>query len=359
MLKTIQTNKAATPMIGAILAILTAILIILLYNITPLGNQWREKSSGLVNISSTTSLIHVGSNDSFATTQDGILAGRLVLDYLENKKPESAKKAIQLYDKLIPLENYGGEYTTLQWFCQYLLASETERKELISDKFVASFYDFFAENDFTRLKEFLQRKYKLKDFADKATEEGIARKAVLEDTILFNNPRREEWEKTSKVISYLNIKPGQTIADVGSGPGYYSFKFSQLVGDRGHVFAIDTVKEHLNYINNVRQKYGIRTVETIQTSGDVVFLCSLYHNIYAMSRSDEIDNFVNSIKNALKKDGSLIIVDNALVSGSLLPYHGPYIAKELIIGQFKHYGFHLVKQEAFIPQRYILEFKKD
>ncbi|QHU81890.1 hypothetical protein D3800_00060 [Microcystis aeruginosa NIES-298] len=34
-----------------------------------------------------------------------------------------------------------------------------------------------------------------------------------------------------------------------------------------------------------------------------------------------------------------------------LPYHGPFIAKELIIAQLERYGFQLETQYQFIPQR--------
>ena len=50
----------------------------------------------------------------------------------------------------------------------------------------------------------------------------------LEDFILFNNPDRERWESTRENIERFQLKEGMTIADVGSGPGYYSFKFSAL-----------------------------------------------------------------------------------------------------------------------------------
>lgn len=368
MFETIRAKKAPRAIIFAVLFILAAIFALLLYNTTSPINQSRLNSPERFEITSKAALIHVGSNDSFAITQDGIQAGQMVLDFLETKKPNYAQTAIQVYKRLIPVENYGGEYSTLQWFCEYLLAADNQKKQILSNKFDASFYEFFAENDFARLKEYLKRKYKLENFPDQDTEAGKNRLAVLEDTILFTNPKREEWEKTSKIISVLNLKPGQAIADVGSGPGYYTFKFSELVGNKGNVFAIDTVQEHLNYINNVNQKYGIRNIKTINTTGDtigvsenqadVVFLCSLYHNIYAMSRESERESFVNSINKALKKNGKLLVVDNALVKESELPYHGPYIAKELIIGQFKYYGFRLVAEHAYIPQRYILEFKK-
>ncbi|MDJ0732582.1 MAG: class I SAM-dependent methyltransferase [Nostocaceae cyanobacterium] len=368
MSQIIRSRKTERTLLWVVLTIVAAIFAVFLYTFNPWTTQWRNHSSDWVQITSKKSIIHVGSNDSFATTQDGIMAGKLVLDFLENKQPDSGKAAIEIYNRIIPRENYGGEYSALQWFCEYLLAGEKDKQKYLSDKFVASFYDFFAEKNFARLKEYIKRKYKLETFADQDTQVGENRKAFLEDFILFNNPRREEWEKTSKVINSLNLKPGQSIADIGSGPGYYTFKFSQLVGKKGRIFAIDTVQKHLNYVNQLSQKYGINNVKTVKTGGDTIgldanqvdlaFMCSLYHNIYGMSTDYDIDNFVNSIKNSLKKNGKLIVVDNGLVKDSELPYHGPYIAKELIIAQLKNYGFKFVKDYAFIPQRYVLVFQK-
>ena len=87
-------------------------------------------------------------------------------------------------------------------------------------------------------------------------------------------------------------------------------------------------------------------------------MCSLYHIIYATATEEVKDRFIDSIKKALKPDGQFVVVDNAIVPSGKLPYHGPHIAKELIIGQLYYYGFDLIEQYQFIPQRYVLVFKK-
>jgi ubiquinone/menaquinone biosynthesis C-methylase UbiE len=319
-------------------------------------------------ITSKVSLVHLGSIDTFTITEQGTLAGRFLLSALDSKDLSNAKKAKEIYETIIPTEHYGGEYTALEWFCDYLLGNDESRKQQLADRYHQSFFDFFGANDFATLKEYLTRKYKLKKLADSGTEAGRDRIAFLEDSILFNNPRREEWEKTSKIIDALKIQPGTTIADVGCGPGYYTFKFSELVGPSGKVFGIDTVEEHLKYVKSVSTKFDIKNVETIKdrqdsagipaNSSDMVFMCSLYHIIYTTSTEEVKDRFVNSMKAALKPDGRLVIVDNAVVTQGTLPYHGPHIAKELIIGQLYYYGFDLVEQYQFIPQRYVLVFKK-
>lgn len=344
----------------------------------PPGGAAPESSSAItvqVPVNSNMSLVHVGSSDSFAITPEGRQAATDLFDALEaldrkepDKVTEKAKAALAIYATIIPRENYGGEYTALQWFCDYLIADQAKKTEMIADPFVNEFFKMFGGDDYAVLKEYLKRKYRLKDTGDEETYTGQMRKAYLEDTILFNNPRRESWEHTTELMALLDLKPGATIADVGSGPGYYSFRFAKMVGSTGRVIAIDTVAEHLKYVEQTKARLGVTNIETIQTDGktlglkgrkvDAVFLCSLYHNIYAMSTAPERDSFVNAIKEALTDDGLLYLADNGLVQPGILPYHGPYIAKELIIAQMLNYGFDLLRQYQHIPQRYLLVFKK-
>jgi ubiquinone/menaquinone biosynthesis C-methylase UbiE len=322
-----------------------------------------------IEISDKKSLVHMGGIDSTVLTEDGIQAAKLLLDYLENKNIKSAKDAYDIYIKIIPRENYGGDYTALQWIIDSILAPKDQQDKFITSKYDRSYYEFFSDNEFAQLKEYLKRKYKLGDIIkDEDPGEGMKRRAFLEDFILFNNPRRENWEKSSEMIKSLGLKPGDKIADIGSGPGYFSFKFSNLVGDKGRVYSIDTVKEHLAYIDSFNTKYGINNIKTILTGDntigmkgeqvDVAWMCSLYHIIYVTFNERAKDEFIESIKKALKKDGIFYVVDNGLVPDGILPYHAPYIDKNLLIGQLQAYGFRLIREYQFIPQRYILVFKK-
>jgi SAM-dependent methyltransferase len=169
-------------------------------------------------------------------------------------------------------------------------------------------------------------------------------------------------------LQLVDVHAGMRIADVGAGPGYYAFRFAKRVGPEGEVFAIDTNAEHLAYLDRTKERLGVNNLRTIQTDGkslgltgeqvDAVFLCSLYHNVYAMSTAPARDAFVQAIKDALSDDGLLYLADNGLVPRGVLPYHGPYVAKELVIAQLLNYGFELVRQHQHIPQRYLLVFKK-
>jgi predicted methyltransferase len=317
-------------------------------------------------VDSKASLLHLGSLDSFDITEIGTEAARLLLDGLENRNTESAKRAWEIYEKIIPTENFGGEYVALQWFCEYLMADEQGRKSLLADKYVASYFDFLAQDNFAELNDFIRRKYHLEknEILDSPAVQRKLR--FYEDFILFNNPRRERWEKSSKIVEVVGLKKGDVVADVGSGSGYFTFRFAEIVGDTGQVYAIDNNKRHVDYVTRVAKKLDIKNVQPVESridgfdldkKVDYVFLCSLYHILYGYIREEQREPFIASIKKVLKDDGHLIIVDNALVDDTTLPYHGPYIAKELIIGQLKHFGFHMESVHQIIPQRYVLIFK--
>lgn len=321
-----------------------------------------------INISSKKSLVHLGSLDSFDITEGGKAAARLILNYLETKEENSLRRAIQIYEELIPNENFGGEYTALEWLCKLWIAPKEDQESMLRVPAVEGFYTLLAKNNFENLIQYIKLKYHFVeiDRKDTSTKEYLR---FLEDFILFNNPDRIRWEKTRENLEKFSIKEGMSIADVGSGPGYFSFKFADMVGENGKVYAIETNPRHLEYMRWYKQKNNISNLEPVTSSFngiglesdiqvDIVYMCSLYHNVYAAFTDEERDEFVGSIWRALKPDGRFILVDNDLVEEGELPYHGPYIARELLISQLAFYGFEIQEMYQFTPQRYVLIFKR-
>lgn len=321
------------------------------------------------------SLIHIGSLDSFDITEGGKAAARCILDYFDNasdnaynnSNQKNLRRAIDIYTEIIPNENFGGEYTALQWICRLLTAPAESREAFLEHPEVASWYELLSENDFAKLKEYLNHKY---HFIEMPSDDNNARKNLrfLEDFILFLNPDRIRWEKTDENLNRLGIKKGFSVADVGCGPGYFTFKFADIVGDYGKVYAIETNPAHLEYLRRFTARYnrdnvivteahteGIGLPEGVKV--DVIYMCSLFHVLYAALTEHERQQYFEEIIAALKPNARLIVVDNDLVEDGELPYHGPYIAKSLIISQLWHYGFDIVDSYQFTVQRYALIFE--
>jgi predicted methyltransferase len=320
-----------------------------------------------IDVSSKHSLIHIGSLDSFDVTEGGKAAARCLLDYFTDKDHHLLLRAVEIYDEIIPNENFGGEYTALQWICRLLLAPEEGRADFLAHPEVLCWYEYLANDNYAMLREYITYKY---HFSEVTADDAKTRKNLrfLEDFILFSNPDRNRWENTLENLYRFGVRPGCTVADVGAGPGYFSFKFADIVGDSGKVYAIETNPMHIDYLNAFIQRFDRKNVEVIkchtegiglapEVKADIVFTCSLYHVLYAAFTEAERVSYIGSIVNALKPEGRLIVVDNGLVTDGDMPYHGPYISKDLIVAQLWHYGFTLRDSFDFTVQRYALAFE--
>lgn len=322
-----------------------------------------------IKIADRQSLIHLGSLDSFDITEGGKQAARLILAYLDSGDAANLQKAVEIYDEIIPNENFGGEYTALEWLCRYFMADDELKSRLKKQPMVNSFVKMMTQNDYDNLATYLKYKYHIVEYGPGDNTEQKKRMRFLEDYILFINPDRERWETTRENMEKFDLKEGMRVADVGCGPGYYTFRFADVVGGSGRVYAIETNPYHLDYLHGYVSEYKVDNVEVVESSFegiglpkdvkvDVVYICSLYHNVYAAFTDAERDSFVGSIRNALNDNGRLIIVDNDLVTDENLPYHGPYVNKSMLVSQLWYYGFQLTDTFQFTPQRYVLLFDK-
>jgi SAM-dependent methyltransferase len=62
--------------------------------------------------------------------------------------------------------------------------------------------------------------------------------------------------------------PGQTVIDVGCGPGYASLDLAELVGPDGRVLSIDRSRRFLDTLERVRDERGLRQIETVELDLD-------------------------------------------------------------------------------------------
>src|SRR3989339_1637669 len=64
-------------------------------------------------------------------------------------------------------------------------------------------------------------------------------------------------KKINKLISFMKIKPGSVILDIGAGTGQFSALFAQKVKNKGAVYATDIERECIEYIKNVADKNNL------------------------------------------------------------------------------------------------------
>ena len=126
------------------------------------------------------------------------------------------------------------------------------------------------------------------------------------------------------LVKYSGIKQGEVVADVGSGPGLFTFPFARIVGPKGKVFAVDINQSVLAYVRfiaerlpglNVKVKHSVPDdVGLPKGTVDVAFMVQTYHAMLLFSDpgnakvyKEKLLPWLTSIRAALKPGGRLVI----------------------------------------------------
>src|SRR5260370_23425666 len=63
----------------------------------------------------------------------------------------------------------------------------------------------------------------------------------------FDDPARDAWQLPDRVIAALNLKPGQIVADIGAGTGYFSVRLAKSEA-APQVYAVDIEPSMVSYV---------------------------------------------------------------------------------------------------------------
>lgn len=124
---------------------------------------------------------------------------------------------------------------------------------------------------------------------------------------------RVEEERPDLLLSALELKPGMTVADIGAGTGYYSWRMAQRVGASGTVYAVDIQPEMIKLLEGQMSHRGATNVKAVlgsltdprlpPGSIDLALMVDVYHEFeypYEM---------LTAIVRALKPGGRLVFVE--------------------------------------------------
>jgi ubiquinone/menaquinone biosynthesis C-methylase UbiE len=172
---------------------------------------------------------------------------------------------------------------------------------------------------------------------------------------MFNRKAARRQSKANEILKTLNIQPGQTIADIGSGGGFFTLLFSQLVGDEGRIYAIDTNQDFIEFIDKQAIKQGIANITTVRAteqaislpthSIDLVFVRNVFHHLQNRSQ------YFLEAKQLLTSAGRIAIIEFSQ-QGSKFSFHrrcGHNVPKEIIIEEMSTAGFQVSASFDFLP----------
>lgn len=179
---------------------------------------------------------------------------------------------------------------------------------------------------------------------------------------MFNRKATDPKNRPNEILEALALRQGQKIADIGSGGGYFTLQFAEVVGKDGRVFAVDTNPKFLEYIKNGAKEKGLENVETVLSTEDapnlpekridLIFMRNVYHHL--TNRAE----YLKKLRNALKPNGRIAIIDYRS-SGGHFSFHrkfGHYVPKEIITAEMREAGYQLDRDLDFLPEQSFMIF---
>jgi len=178
----------------------------------------------------------------------------------------------------------------------------------------------------------------------------------------LEDPERDAWQKPAQVIANLALKPGESVADLGAGSGYFTVLLARAVGPAGKLYAIDIEPQMLEYIQQRAKQEKLTNIQTIladphdaklpRASVDMIFICDTLHHI------SERSTYYPLLARALKPDGRLVDIDFQKRDLPIGPPLSMKIAKRDVAKEVAPAGFRLAEEFDFLEYQYFLVFSR-
>jgi SAM-dependent methyltransferase len=204
-------------------------------------------------------------------------------------------------------------------------------------------------------------------FAEYRNEElfrSMARRAWARGyTMLLERRNREDVQKSPEIMKALAFRPGERVADIGAGTGYFTFPIASAVGPHGVVHALDIAPEMLEYLDlRVKARQVTNVVLHRVTSDDpqlppgsvdTILMIDTIH--YVKDRTA----YARKLLGALAPGGRAVIIDYVPKPMSQRPWGPPpeqQFPRSQLDEEMVRAGFKVVAAYDFLPEQFFVVY---
>jgi predicted methyltransferase len=174
-----------------------------------------------------------------------------------------------------------------------------------------------------------------------------------------NDAQRESEQRASAILRAMDLKSGDSAADVGAGGGYYTARLSPIVGPKGRVFAVEVRESSLallkhratvDHLENVVVVRGEANDPHLEAGSlDAVLIVDAYHEM------KEYEAILKQIHRALKPGGRFVIADYSDRPARSEPREVQtkkhFLLPELVREELIHAGFEIIHLDDPLLER--------
>ncbi|MBX3177104.1 MAG: class I SAM-dependent methyltransferase [Candidatus Hydrogenedentes bacterium] len=174
---------------------------------------------------------------------------------------------------------------------------------------------------------------------------------------------REAIEQPDRVIAAMRLQPGDKVADIGSGSGYFTRRLARAVLPGGTAYGVDIQPEMNAILAENCRKEGVTNVEIIlgdpddpklpEGAIDWILLVDAYHEF------QEPVAMLEKMRAALKPGGRVALVEYRLLGESAAHIKRDHrMSVEQVLREWEPAGFRLLKRHEFLPTQHLFIFEK-
>lgn len=180
---------------------------------------------------------------------------------------------------------------------------------------------------------------------------------------MLERDSRDEMQKPAEIMAALEIRPGERVADIGAGSGYFTLRLAEAVGDGGRVLALDIRQEMLDYIAERLRKAQLGNVDLklvpsddpqLPPGGlDTILMVDTIHYV-----KDRVD-YAKKLRAGLAPGGRVVVIDFRYDPDATREFAPPIeqqVPREELDAEMAAAGLRVVASHDFLPEQYFVVY---
>jgi len=180
---------------------------------------------------------------------------------------------------------------------------------------------------------------------------------------MLERKERDSFQKPDEVMQALSLRPGERVADIGAGSGYFTLRVARAVGPSGEVLAIDINPDILEFLDRRVKEAGLSNVRSLRVEKDdpklpaagidTILMVDTLH--YVAGR----DAYAKKLRAGLAPGGRVVVIDYRPKPWEERPWGPPpsqKMSREEVDEAMATAGLVPAKVHEFLPEQFFVEY---